>query len=660
MNQQDQLTKDIAQFNKQLAVNPEQPEIYLQLGNLYEKKQQWELAIRSYEQAINLNPQLVNAYICLAKVYAAELKNHDKSTNYWYQAIKLNPDWLTAKKCITLGNILQAQKKIIKAIDCYYQAIVLSPNMLDAYHQLAELFMIRNQQKKAIQIYNKGIEYNSQNSQFYFALAQVCAKQKKWKLANQYYQDAIALEKNFPREFPPKIDFKPHSWQAYYQLGKVLQYKKQWQIAITLYQKVNQLEPKFIPAYLSIANIYRELEKYQLAFDFYRQAIIICPQDNPLRHQAIASYKNTLESLSNPQPKLYYQWGRLLRSQGDFIKAIAAYQEAIKLDPKFDPAYIDIQYTEVATEKLEQLADFYRQIVKDYSYPLAWGNLGDVLTQQGKIKDAIACYQTSSYQQSIQKNLDLANLNWPEKKDKPPDFLIVGATKCGTSSLYYYLSHHPQILFSHKKELNFFVKHFNFGFDWYLSQFPTITDNQNFLTGEATPNYLRFPIVAQRIQKYCPDIKLIILLRNPVDRAISWHYHKRNTGLSEDTLEKAITKEMKLLETLSESDIINMGFNDPDNIIASLYYYQIKAWREYLNRHQFLILKSENFYHSPETTMEKVFNFLGLPAQKIAQYPKVNAGSYCSVDPELRKTLSAYFQPYNKSLEEYLNIQFNW
>ena len=660
MNQQDQLSENIARYTQKLAVNPEQPELHFQLGNLYEQTQQWELSISSYEQAINLNPQLINAYICLAKIYATEFKDHDKSTNYWYQAIKLNPDWVTAKKYFTLGNILQAQKKITKAIDCYHQAISLSPSMLDAYHQLAELFMIRNQQKKAIQIYRKGIEYNPQNSQFYFALAQACAKQKKWKLANNFYQNAIALEKNFSREFPQKLNFKPHSWQAYYQLGKVLQYKKQWQIAITLYQKVNQLEPKFIPAYLNIADIYRELEKYQLAFDFYRQAIIICPQDNHFRHQAMASYQHTLESLSNPQPKLYYQWGRLLRSQGYFIKAIAAYQEAIKLDPQFEPAYIDIQYTEVTAENLEQLVDFYRQIVKDCSYPLAWGNLGDVLTQQGKIQEAISCYRLSSYQQSIQKYPDLVQINWPEKKDKPPDFLIVGATKCGTSSLYYYLSHHQQILFSHKKELNFFVKHFHLGVDWYLSHFPTITDHQNFLTGEATPNYLRFPLVAQRIKKYFPDIKLIILLRNPVDRAISWHYHKRNTGLTNDSLEQAITQEMKLLETLSDSDITNIGFNDPDNIIASIYYYQIKAWMEYLPRKKFLILKSEDFYQSPATTMAKVFTFLGLPTQQIVQYPKVNAGSYSSVDPELRETLSAYFHPYNKLLEEYLNIRFNW
>ncbi|MGK7897594.1 MAG: tetratricopeptide repeat protein [Xenococcus sp. (in: cyanobacteria)] len=660
MNQQDQLTANIVRYIQQLAVNPEQPEIYFQLGNLYVKKQQWQLAIKSYEQAIKFNPQLITAYCYLAKIYEKKINNYDESANYWYQAIQLNPDWLTADTCNSLGNILKKQKKFKQAIDCHQKAINLNSNLLDSYHKLFELFMIQNQDQEAIQIYREGVQYNSQDSQFHFALAQALAQQNKWKLAEQSYQDAIALEPNFPSELAISLDFKTNRWQAYHQLGKVLQYKKQWQIAITLYQKVNELEPNFIPAYIRIANIYRSLEQYQLAFHYYRQAIIISPQDNPLHHQAVQSYQNTLKSLSNPQAQLYYQWGKLLRSQGLFDQAIAAYQEAIKIDPKFELAYIDIQYTEVNNSQLEQLINFYRQIVKDCSYPLAWGNLGDALTQQGKIQEAISCYQTSAYQKAIQKDPHLAQLNWPQKKEKMPDFLIVGATKCGTSSLYYYLSHHPQILFSHKKELNFFRKDFQRGIDWYLSHFPTITDRSNFLTGEATPNYLRFPIVAQRIQKYCPNSKLIILLRNPVERAISWHYHKKNTGLINDNLEQAIKKELKLLQTLGESDIMNIGFNDPDNIIASLYYYQIKAWMKHLPRQQFLILKSEDFYSSPENTMEQVFSFLGLPVHKIDQYPKINAGFYSSVDPDLRKTLSEYFQPYNKLLEEYLNCNFHW
>ena len=456
MNQKDQLTENIARYTQQLAINPEQPEIYFKLGNLYVKNQQWEQAIKSYKQAIKFDPQLIKAYSYLARIYETKINNYDKSADYWYQAIKLNPDWVTSNKYLILGNVLATQKKLKKAIDCYQQAILLSPNSLAAYHKLFELLMMQNQHPKAIQIYRKGIQNNPQDSRFHFAIAQAFAQQNKWQLAEQHYQNAIALEKKFPSELPQSLDFKPDTWQAYHQLGKVLQYKKQWLIAIALYQKVNQLQPNFIPAYIRIAHIYRHLKKYHSAFDYYRQAITIASPDNPLHAQAIESYQNTLESLPNPQAQLYYQWGKLLRSQSYFSEAIAAYQKAIQIDPKFEPVYIDLQYTEIPESQLLPLINFYQQIVKDCPSPLAWGNLGDALTQQGKINKAIACYQTSSYQQAIQKHPQLAQLKWPEIKKQAPDFLIVGATKCGTSSLHYYLSRHPQILFAHKKEFYFF------------------------------------------------------------------------------------------------------------------------------------------------------------------------------------------------------------
>lgn len=282
MNQKDQLTENIVRYTQQLAVNPEQPEIHFQLGNLYVKKQQWKLAIKSYEQAIKFNPQLVEAYSYLAKLYETKVQDPHKSTEYWYRAIKLKPSWATADNYVTLGNNLAVQKKLEKAIDCYQQAIILSPNLLDAYHRVAELLSIQNQQIKAIQIYRKGVRRNPQDPQFHWALVQAFAKNNKWHLAENQYQIAIALEKNFPDALPQKLDFEPNRWQAYHQLGKVLQYKKQLLIAVTLYQKVNQLQPDFIPAYIRIANIYRHLEKYQSAFHFYHQAITISPRENPL------------------------------------------------------------------------------------------------------------------------------------------------------------------------------------------------------------------------------------------------------------------------------------------------------------------------------------------------------------------------------------------
>ena len=163
------------------------------------------------------------------------------------------------------------------------------------------------------------------------------------------------------------------------------------------------------------------------------------------------------------------------------------------------------------------------------------------------------------------------------------------------------MSRHPQILLSHKKELDFYWEHYQRGIDWYLAHFPSLSDRPDFLTGEATPNYLRFPQVAQRIKDTFPQTKIIILLRNPVDRAISWHYHKVNSGLTKLDLPTAIATEIERLATVSETEITETGFYNPDNIMSSLYIYKIKPWIETLGREQFFNSQKRRFLsQSPE------------------------------------------------------------
>ncbi len=286
--------------------------------------------------------------------------------------------------------------------------------------------------------------------------------------------------------------------------------------------------------------------------------------------------------------------------------------------------------------------------------------MGDALTQQDRVSEAIECYQKACYQRAIQTYPHLSQLDWQEKQITGPDFIIAGASKSGTSSIYHYLDHHPQVLLSHKKEIDFYWKNFQRGIDWYLAHFPSITDRSDFLTGEATPNYLRFPYIARRIKDTFPKTKIIILLRNPADRAISWHYHKFNTGLTSEDLSTAIATEMERLTTITEEEITKTSFYNPDNLISSLYYYKIRPWIETLGREQFLILKSEDFYQNPAREMKAVHKFLGLSECTLEKYPKVNAGTYNEADSSLRATLIEYFAPYNQRLEEYLGMQFNW
>ena len=582
---------------------------------------------------------------------------------------------------VALAKQLQNQNQPRQAEEFYRKAIAINPNFWEAYQCLAELLTIEKQEEAVLAVYRQGIKHNPRNPRYIFALAKALVEQKKWHYANLRYQEALKLNDNAPWGYLnwakvlvelqqwesakdatlKALKLKPDLWDAYHHLGKILQHKHQWQLAIAAYQNVIKLNPQFMHAYMRLAEVYQQLEQYDLAIGCYDYVIQNTTAKSPVQEQAIASYQTTLDIHPSPTAQQYFQLGQIYRATSRFPKAIVAYQQAIQLDPQFQQPYISIQYTPIGEKQLNELIDFYRQLIGEKpNIPLAWGNLGDALSQQNQIAEAIDCYRTSCYQRVINLYPQLSNLDWQKPKQNAPDFIIAGASKCGTSSLHSYLNYHPQILLSHKKELDFFWKNFDKGVAWYLAHFPTVCDRDDLITGEATPNYLRFPVVAERIKQTCPHTKLIILLRNPADRAISWHYHKINTGLTTGSLKDAIAKEIKHLATLDETQLMSGGYRPIDNIFSSLYYYQLKAWMKYLPREQFLILKSEDFYNNTPIIMEQVYDFLGVTPQQLPEYSKINVGSYQEVDSEIRQTLTAYLKPYNRQLEEFLNLEFNW
>ncbi|HEY9295730.1 MAG TPA: sulfotransferase domain-containing protein, partial [Phormidium sp.] len=139
-----------------------------------------------------------------------------------------------------------------------------------------------------------------------------------------------------------------------------------------------------------------------------------------------------------------------------------------------------------------------------------------------------------------------ADIFLKESVECQPDFIIIGAQKCGTTSLYEYLIQHPQILAASKKEVHFFDLNFAKGVDWYRQQFKPVS--QKSITGEASPYYIFHPLVPQRIYQLFPQVKLIVLLRNPVERAISHYYHEVRLGFEDLGLEDAIAQEPARLE----------------------------------------------------------------------------------------------------------------
>jgi len=113
-----------------------------------------------------------------------------------------------------------------------------------------------------------------------------------------------------------------------------------------------------------------------------------------------------------------------------------------------------------------------------------------------------------------------------------PDFYIIGAAKCGTTSLYQYLIRHPSVNPGIGKEIHYFEELYYRGENWYRACFPfefqkffsKLTHNEIMMSGDSTPRYIDHPLVPNRINKLTPNAKFIVMLRNPIDRAFS-HYN---------------------------------------------------------------------------------------------------------------------------------------
>lgn len=258
-----------------------------------------------------------------------------------------------------------------------------------------------------------------------------------------------------------------------------------------------------------------------------------------------------------------------------------------------------------------------------------------------------------------------------------PEFLIIGGQKCGTTSLYVYLTRHPQIFPASQKEIHFFDLNYHQGIDWYLAQFPAKPDRQVIFTGESSPYYLFHPWVPQRVKQLFPDIKLIVLLRNPVERTWSHYHHEVRLGFENLPFEVALDREAERVAGEIEKlrgDPTYYSFNHQHYTYLSrgIYVDQLTAWMELFPRKQFLILNSEQFYANPSATLTQTLEFLGLSSCDLScdsscdlscdlgEYHPYNFGEYPPMSNNIRKKLINYFAPYNQELYQNLQVNWNW
>lgn len=254
-----------------------------------------------------------------------------------------------------------------------------------------------------------------------------------------------------------------------------------------------------------------------------------------------------------------------------------------------------------------------------------------------------------------------------------PDFLIIGGQKCGTSSFYRNLVKHPSIVPAFDKEIYFFNGKFQKGINWYRTHFPllpykyyvTKICRQKFLTGEATPGYIFHPHVPKRVSEALPHVKIIVLLRNPVDRAYSHYHHEVRKKRETLSFEDAIKTEEERLRGEFEKLINNERYKSFNYIHYSylargIYVDQLQRWNNFFKKEQILILKSEDFFRDTQTSFDQALQFLGLPGWQVNDFRKAHVGYYPKMDTAIRNRLLNYFKPHNHKLYEYLGINFGW
>jgi len=241
-----------------------------------------------------------------------------------------------------------------------------------------------------------------------------------------------------------------------------------------------------------------------------------------------------------------------------------------------------------------------------------------------------------------------------------PNFLIIGGVRCGTTSLYYNICQHPSVLPAAYDEIGFFDDNFHLGLNWYRSMFPTKNTMNKVrrqtgkaVTGEDTPFYIWNRDALKRIKELLPEIKLIVILRNPVDRAYSNYQLGCRENNEKRSFAQAVKEEIEFMNNKKAKNerLTNLDFKR-SFIAKGLYFQQLQKWFNIFSEKQIHVIFTEDLRDNPEDVMKRVYKFLELDDFSIKSYEKRKMFDYDSMDKNVRTELSKYYESENKQLFE--------
>lgn len=306
-----------------------------------------------------------------------------------------------------------------------------------------------------------------------------------------------------------------------------------------------------------------------------------------------------------------YQLGELQRSQGQFDQAASWFLASLALDPEHRFSHNSLQYTRFAAALLPRVISHYRALVERRpERALPRQLLAHYLLQAGQTAAAVdLCRQASRLDLGARAALLAPAATAPTG----PDFVILGVAKGGTTALLSWLSQHPRLWCHPRKELHFFDLEYGLGQAWYHAQFPTFQPPTAILRGEATPTYFSHPLVPERLARALPRVRCLVLLRDPIQRSISWVEHlRRLEGLGEAT-ETVLRRELTRLEALEPAELAATTARVGTGALQeSCYDATLERWRALLPADRLLVLRSERLFAQPAGELARVLRFLGV------------------------------------------------
>ena len=264
-----------------------------------------------------------------------------------------------------------------------------------------------------------------------------------------------------------------------------------------------------------------------------------------------------------------------------------------------------------------------------------------------------------------------------------PCFLIIGAMKCGTTSLHNYLTEHPQLWGAGEKEVSFFDQNVNYrrGFAWYHSKFPiALPINENFRLFESTPSYLYYPWVPERIRTYDRNMKLIALVRDPVSRAYSeWNMwrHRSEAGTLFDKGRWDARTRVPLNRLMWRGDFpdfrqciereiqaisASKALAEPHLLARGIYFDQLERYFAHFPREQVLVLDSGALKTNRIETLDSIARYLDVAQHAWTKQSELHlVGEYSKpMSGESKEMLREFYKPYNERLFNLLGREYKW